>query len=299
MNRSGTSIIRVTVIIAALALLAWWIWQQKLSGDDSLREISPVPGSAISAQTSSAIARQSPANASSAASRRLAPAAVLPNAPPTLADAIAKLSAADAEYIKSVNTRLMGVLDYRSLAELQWKLERGLPSIEDVLALRGKPTPAKMGYEQLSTLTPRELSTHFLAHTLAQPGPDKWGEEHRYIDDGLVQLRRQMDTPLHAYLLASITSPTEVRNKGLLARFALEASLYGDPFLAESISEQLKAIDPETAAVAKQAYFASRATAFTRTMDCANDRYTGNPRLVERQRRANEEAIAQGQCNSR
>jgi hypothetical protein len=299
MNRSGTSFLRVTVIVAALCLIAWWVWQHRFRTADASAERAPATTATAPLERGSGSTANRAGSNVGVAPDRTPKTNAAPSVPPTFADAVAKLSAADAEYIKSVNTRLMGLLDYRSLAELQWKLERGFPSIEDVLALRGKPTPAKIPYDQLSSLTPRELSMHFLARTLAQPSPDKWGEEHGYIDDGLAQLRQKMDTPLHAYLLASITSPTDARNKGLHARFALEAALYGDPFLAESISEQLKSTDPETAMTAKQAYFASRAIAFMRTMDCANDRYTGNPRLVERQRRANEEAIAQGKCNNR
>jgi hypothetical protein len=227
--KTTSSSMRYAIVIVGVALLLLWWWTAS-------RAPAPEPAAAtlataaVPSTSTNAAAQPRAAPATSVASTS-APVTVPANTPTTFKDATAKLSAADAVYIKGANTKLLGALDFHSIAELQWKLERGFPTIEEVLALRGKPAPQPLTNDQAKLLGAKELTRHFLQMALtAEIKPDA-EYDTRTHDTWLVQMRNitlERDTPFPAYLRASMLNVTDKAAQSRLLNDATNAGLNGD-----------------------------------------------------------------------
>jgi hypothetical protein len=297
-------------ILAGVALLlAWWwaAWQAP-----SANTLATSPSMAEPATSAASPPMNLPSAPAGKQSTAALSVAVSAGTPITFKDAVVKLNQADAVYIKSANTRLFGALDYHSLAELQWKLERGFPTIEEVLALRGKPAPPALNDDEAKLLNANQLTQHFLHKALVMP--KKTGT----VDD--IQLRytwaRQMenitldrDTPFPAYLRASILDMTNKSGQYALVRDAANAALNGDGgLLSREIVEQLRelqnlrsTLDVETKDAigpklqhdiastnnfidALSQISAAQSDMIDDQVSGCVDRYTGNPRRAEHAR---------------
>jgi hypothetical protein len=233
--------------------------------------------------------------------------------PATFNDAVAKLNQSDAEYVKSANTKLLGALDYHSLAELHWKLERGFPTLEEVLALRGKPAPRPLSNDEAKLLNARELTKHFLQLALTaqiKPGTPYDPQPHATWGVQMQNITRERDTPFPAHLRASMLDITDKFAQWALVRDALSAALNGDGgLLSEELMKRLMALqnlrrswDVEKRdaigpkyqydidstynfiAALEQIYASERTLIYDQTQGCF-DRHVGNPRIAESVRR--------------
>jgi hypothetical protein len=313
--KTTSSSTRYAIVIVGVALLLLWWWTAS-------RVPTPEAGTTTSATvampSTSTPATQSRAAPATSVASTSAPVTVPANTPTTFKDATAKLSAADAVYIKGANTKLLGALEYHSIAELQWKLERGFPTIEEVLALRGKPAPQPLTNDQAKLLDARELTRHFLQMALtAEIKPDA-EYDMRTHDTWQVQMRNitlERDTPFPAYLRASMLNVTDKAAQPRLLNDATNAGLNGDGGLlareimlrASDLRHQRRlqtvktkdAISPEDQYDPKsEEHFASSIAGLylsqlflmaDQVQGCV-DRFTGNPRVAEnaRQQRARE-----------
>jgi hypothetical protein len=314
--KTTSSGIRQALVVAGVALLLLWWWTAS-------RAPAPEPAAATLAtaavpSTSTNAAAQSRAAPAIGAANTRTPVSIAATTPATFNDALAKLSPADAAYIKSVNTKLLGALDYRSIAELQWKLGRGFPTIEEVLALRGKPAPQPLTNDQAKLLGARELTRHFLQMALtAETKPDTTHDTQAH-ETWLEQMRNitaERDTPFPAYLRASMLDITDNLGKIYITDAAASAALNGDGGLlafelmirasemrsqrrlrglatkdASGPADQYHPKAEENFASSLEGIFRSQLLLMADQVQGCVDRYTGNPRVAEnaRQQRARE-----------
>ena len=114
---------------------------------------------------------------------------------------------------------------------MQWKLERGFPTIEEVLALRGKPAPPVLSNDEAKLLSARELTKHFLQKALIMPektGAAYDGQLHSTWGGQMENITRERDTPFPAYLRASMVDIADKNGQAALVRDATTAALNGD-----------------------------------------------------------------------
>jgi hypothetical protein len=293
---SGTAI-RAVLVLAAALLVVWWAWPRPPYEPGAINATVTEPTKNLVPPMTSTATRASAAT----------PAAMLPrltiaspaNTPPTFAEALAKLSPADAEYIKAANKRLYGALDYHSIRELQWKLERGFPTIEQMLALRGQPVPTTLNRKQVDLLPPQDAIKYFLQKAMAEPASSSQGGQlaDTWIDL-MSEITRRIDTPFPAYLRASITDAHTEWGQKNLVREAMFAVSFGDTVLASEINARLQEINGygtlDTYPL-EQLLFVMNRSANDQVIGCL-DRYTGNPRTVELGRQYAEQRRASGIC---
>jgi DNA-binding transcriptional MerR regulator len=297
MNKTSGTAIKAILVSTAVLLVAWWVWPRLSHELGVTNSATAVPPKVAASATSPAVTR---AAGAALIAKTPESAVTLPaNTPPTFAEALTKLSPADKEYVEAANNRLYGALDYHSIRELQWKLERGFPNIEEMLALRGKPTPpAFSSYEQIAQLKPQEIIKHFLQRTLSEQtkaGLDKspdvdWTAQMRIITD-------KLDTPFPAYISASMADARTAAGQSNLVYQAMTAAAYGDSQLASEISERLKDIeyDNQHRRTLTQLTSVAGLVAIVQTEACV-DRYTGNPRTVDGIREFADQRRARGNC---
>jgi hypothetical protein len=307
--KTSSSGIRQAIVVAGVALLLLWWWTAS-------RVPTPEAGTTTSATvampSTSTPATQSRAAPATSVASTSAPVTVPANTPTTFKDATAKLSAADAVYIKGANTKLLGALDYHSIAELQWKLERGFPTIEEVLALRGKPAPQPLTNDQAKLLGAKELTRHFLQMALTaeiKPGTPYNAQPHATWGLQMDNIMRERDTPFPAYLRASMVDITDKAGQSALVRDAASAALNGDGgLLSVELVGRLRAlqnerhnwdVDRKDAIGPKYQYDLNSTYNFIESIEQVGtsqrilirdqvqgcvDRYTGNPRVAENAR---------------
>jgi hypothetical protein len=294
------------IVSGVVLLLAWW-WAA--SGTPSSSAL--VTSLSIAEPATSAASPPMNLRSASASKQSIAavPVVVSAGTPVTFKDAIAKLNQADAVYIKSANTRLYGALDYHSIAELQWKLARGFATIEEVLALRGKPAPPLLSNDEAKLLSAQELTKYFLQKALT--APEKTGmaydlQLHSTWGLQMDNITRERDTPFPAYLRASMVDITDKSGQSALVRDATSAALNGDGgLLSRAIVDRLLELQHlrSTWDVAtkdtigpklnhdiastnnfmdalSQISFSQHVMIDDQVSGCV-DRYTGNPRLAE------------------
>jgi hypothetical protein len=294
------------VVTGAILLLAWWWVTSRASSDSTQLTVPSIAEPAASAASPPMNLRSTPTGKQSTAAVLVAVSA---GTPITFNDAVAKLNQADAAYIKSANTRLYGALDYHSIAELQWKLERGFPTIAEVLALRGKPAPSLLSNDEAKLLSAQELTKYFLQRALTAPkktGTPYDAQLHSTWGLQMDNITRERDTPFPAYLRASMVDITDKWGQSALVRDAASAALNGDGgLLSREIVDRLRELQHQRGTwdvAAKDAigpklnHDIASTNNFMNALDeisfsqhvlingqvsgCV-DRYTGNPRLAE------------------
>lgn len=298
MKNARSKLLQGFIVIGAVLLLVWW-WATRQAPDKNDLAASPSTGESAASATSPPMSlRSAPV-----------PVAVSAGIPITFKDAVAKLNQADAVYIQSANTRLYGALDYHSIAELQWKLARGFPTIEEVLALRGKPAPPSLSNDEAKLLSAQELTKHFLQKALTSPEKNSApynGQLHSTWGLQMENITRERDTPFPAYLRASLVDITDKNGQSALMRDATSAALNGDGgLLSREVVDRLRelqrlrgtwdvatkdAIGPKLnhdiastnnfMDALDQISFSQRVMIDDQVSGCV-DRYTGNPRLAE------------------
>jgi hypothetical protein len=307
--KTTSSGIRQALVVAGVALLLLWWWTaSRVPTPEAGTTTSPT----VAMPATSTPATQSRAAPATSVASTSAPVSIAATTPATFNDALAKLSPADAAYIKSVNTKLLGALDYHSIAELQWKLERGFPTIEEVLALRGKPAPQPLTNDQAKLLGAKELTRHFLQMALtAETKPDTTHDTQAH-ETWLEQMRNitaERDTPFPAYLRASMLDITDNLGKIYITDAAASAALNGDGGLlafelmirasemrsqrrlrglatkdASGPADQYDPKAEENFASSLEGIFRSQLLLMADQVQGCVDRYTGNPRVAENAR---------------
>ncbi len=222
------------------------------------------------------------------------------SASPTFADALVQLSADDAKLIKAMNLKLNGLFEYQSIEELNWKRERGLPTLEQAIAIskKGPPLPFK----------PVELRQQPIDVQVAQllqwalQDQTSLGATERNIAEGnhrvaAFYIMEQLDTPIPAYLISATFSPGTAAGRYQLITQAAEAAVLGDSTLAWRLSKQYFGKYPEFGDALSQLAAAESNAARARVGGiCGVDRYTGNPETVRQMRVLRELARQKGEC---
>jgi hypothetical protein len=200
----------------------------------------------------------------------------------TFNEAILPMPAVDQEYLKSLNAKFFGLLDYKSLAELQWKQDRGLPTLQDLLSLRTKPSPRALSASEQKALSIKDLSLHLMHHAvvLSEKTP-KPQEEVLYMLSGGNLAIAKADAPLKAYLLVSTLDSSLKDAPEQFAKASLIALLNGDPTLANEIMSRYGRSNQAISEAAALIAFIANMQARSQISACNGDRYLGNPRYVE------------------
>lgn len=206
------------------------------------------------------------------------------NEPVTFAEAIGKMPEADQAYLKAFNDRTYGLLNYTSKGELQWKLDRAFPTVDQVLKLRDQPAPRLLTNAEMNALSPQDLAL-FLVHRNIVQGDSPLKDDKLFMYDlfnGNLLLKK-IDSPLPAYLAASQIDPTSSSAASRLTQAAVEAVIFGDNTLAMQISTQLSKSESthdlaNTVGNVGSTHYGIAQRLYS---TCVNNRYTGNPRTVE------------------
>jgi hypothetical protein len=299
MPKASSTAIKITLVMTAVLLVAWWAYKrvQQAPIDTTLAAADRTKDSTQTIRPTAAITNAALPTLTTTGFP--AATAVAVKTPPTFAEALTKLSPAEVDFVKAANNRLYGALDYHSIRELQWKLERGFPSMEEVLALRGQPVPPVLTNEQYSQLTLQQTIKHFLQWTLAEqgrPGSDKEMDAVWMVR--MSKITRALDTPFPAYLRASMADPRTAGGQANLMHQAMTAAAYGDSQLASEVVVRLNEIDRDSPYVSSLHRIGAVASfvAIDQVNACF-DRYTGNPRTAETLRQSAERHRAQANCS--
>ena len=204
----------------------------------------------------------------------------------TFNEAILTMPVVDQEYLKSLNAKFFGLLDYTSLAELQWKQERGLPTLEDLLSLRTKPSPRALSESEQKALSIKDLSLHLMHHAVVlSEKTTKPQEEIIYMLSGGSLAIAKADSPLQAYLMVSTLDSSRKDAPDQFAKASLIALLNGDPTLANEIMTRYGRSNQNISEAAAVIAVTANMQARRQISACNGDRYLGNPRYIELNRK--------------
>ncbi len=255
--------------------------------------LRPLSFQTPSPQTTSSLAQAATANLASGSNTGLAPHKTEPRSgiyitPPTFVEAIAKLPAADQTFVNALNAKTYGLLQYFSKEELEWKLSRAFPTVDQVLKLRDSPRPPILSKEDLGAMDQSSLSS-YLVQLYLKEKPEIFTENEYSLYKNTVgnALARKLDSPLAAFLEASTVDLASIGGGERLAKLSIEAALLGDGTLATEIMQRFGA-DPNVYAANKGIADSAGAVAVSfmnvanrQFTYCGANRYTGNPRTVE------------------
>ena len=243
-SKRSSSVFRglILLIVVGIAIAGWWLYQPTLA------PLVP-PGTSANTAMKSSIAQTGAATKATGTSLPitttwLALPGVKPQAPAAnFAEALKGYNPEEQQYLKHFNDLTHGLLDFSSPEDQQWKLVRGYPTIEEILANRGKPVPLDGKFYREAPLKEAVMAALRVGEAIqeakgsAAVGPDfpKPASGALYLLSQRVGGENPQSAALAGYLHALSTSPYQKDGATLIGGAALAAQM-GDPMLAHRLN---------------------------------------------------------------
>jgi hypothetical protein len=127
-------------VVLAAAAIGWWFFKPAAISSSGPSDTTAAQTTAAITPTASAI-RSTTMSPPVSAGWTSIPGVKLQTPAASFAEALKAYSSEDQQYLKRFNDLTHGLLDFSSREDQQWKEVRGYPTIEEILANRGKSVP--------------------------------------------------------------------------------------------------------------------------------------------------------------
>lgn len=242
-KRSGTAYRWVILLlVVVMAIIGWWFYKPTsalLVAPASSTGTTMKSDMALPSATTKTIGISVPTSTAWPALpgvKTQAPAA-------NFADALKAYNPDEQQYLKHFNDLTHGLLDFSSPEDQQWKLARGYPTIEEILASRGKPVPLEGKFYREAPLKEAVMAALRVGEAIQEAkGSDALGPDFPKPASGILYLLSQrvgeenpQSAALSGYLHALSASPYQKDGATLFGGAALAAQM-GDPLLAHRLN---------------------------------------------------------------
>jgi len=238
------------LVIIVITATAWWLYRSPATPNISGSTV-PTLTKLATGSTDLVVMPATPSLAVRTAWSALP--GVKPQAPAAnFTEALKAYSLFDQQYLKRFNSLTFGLLDFSSPEDQQWKVIRGYPTIEEVLASRGKPAVLEAKFYRESPLKEAVIASLRLAETIQETKSSATNSlESLQVAQALVFLvaeRVGQENPqsasLSGYLHVLVEPPNQ--NSASVSALIGGASLaaqFGDPVLAFRLSEDIRSFE--------------------------------------------------------
>lgn len=238
------------LVLVGIAASVWWIY--KPAGTTDLTSLTP-PTPAKGAVGSVGLATKPSIGSLTERKAWSSLPGAKAQAPATnFTEALKAYSPYDQQYLKQFNSLTFGLLDFSSPEDQQWKVVRGYPTIEEVLASRGKPPSLEVKFYREAPLKEAVAAALKLAEKVQETksGTTNSLESLQaaqalvFLVAGRVGEENPQSASLSGYLYALVEPPNQ--NSGSVSALISGASLaaqFGDPVLAFRLSEDLRSYE--------------------------------------------------------
>ncbi len=232
----------ILLFVVGLAIIGWWLYKPTTAPF-----VAPAPSTGIAMKsdisqagsTTKAIGISLPISTAWPALpgvKTQAPAA-------NFAEALKAYNPDEQKYLKHFNDLTHGLLDFSSPEDQQWKLARGYPTIEEILANRGKPVPLEGKFYREALLKEAVMAALRVGEAIQEAkGSDDLGPTFPKPASGVLYLVSQrvgeenpQSAALAGYLHVLSVSPYQKDGASLIGGAALAAQM-GDPLLAHRLN---------------------------------------------------------------
>lgn len=242
--KRSTSVYRwaILLIVILIAIVAWWLYRPAPASFPAPRPSASPAMKLDIAQAGAATKTTSMPRPMSTPWRAL-PGVKLQPAAANFSEALKGYNPEEQQYLKHFNDLTHGLLDFSSPEDQQWKLVRGYPTIEEILANRAKPVPLDGKFYREAPLKEAVMAALKVGEAIQEAkdstavGPDfpNPASGVLYLLSQRVGEENPQSAALAGYLHALSVSPYQKDGATLIAGAALAAQM-GDPMLARRLN---------------------------------------------------------------
>lgn len=159
------------------------------------------------------------------------------------AEALKAYNPDEQQYLKHFDDLTYGLLDFSSPEDQQWRLARGYPTIEEILASRGKPVPLEGKFYREAPLKEAVMAALRIGEAIQDakvnddigPGFPKPASAVLNLLEERIGKENPQSAALVGYMNALSVSPYQKNGATLIGGAALAAQM-GDPLLAHRLN---------------------------------------------------------------